>query len=140
MCLNKGRCYSGTEMAHTSNYRYRWKLLGTYGYQSVFRSRIRIQSRQWIRQEGKNDLLSIGCPFSRPRDKKIAIFDNKKIFSCKCFSIFAHRNPGSGSVFSLKCWIRIPNQWVRIRHTGTNDSWAGIQGPWGGGCTTVRGY
>jgi hypothetical protein len=30
-------------------------------------------------------------------------------------SIFGHQNPGFGSVFSLKCWIR--NQWIRIRNT-----------------------
>ena len=28
-------------------------------------------------------------------------------FSCKFFPIFGHQNPGSGSVFSLKCWIWI---------------------------------
>ncbi len=30
-------------------------------------------------------------------------------------SIFGHQNPGSGSVFSLKCWIW--NQLIRIRNT-----------------------
>ncbi len=50
----------------------------------------------------------------RPRDKYIAIFDKKKyitVFSAKIFSVFGHQNPGSGSVFSLKCWIRIPGSW-----------------------------
>ncbi len=39
-------------------------------------------------------------------------------FSCKFFLIFGHQNPGSGSVFSLKCWIRIRTHWIRIRNTG----------------------
>ncbi len=30
--------------------------------------------------------------------------------------ILGHQNPGSGSVFSLKCWIRI--KWIRIWNTG----------------------
>ncbi len=46
-------------------------------------------------------------------------------FSCKSFSIFGHQNPGSGSgvrigsgsVFSLKCWILIRIKWIRIRNT-----------------------
>ncbi len=38
----------------------------------------------------------------------IAFFDQKKI-QLYIFSIFGHKNPGSGSVFSLKCWIRIRN-------------------------------
>ncbi len=36
--------------------------------------------------------------------------------------IFGHQNPGSrsGSVFSLKCWIRI--KWIRIRNTKEKDT------------------
>jgi hypothetical protein len=32
------------------------------------------------------------------------------LISCKFFSIFGHQNPGSGSLFSLKCWI-----WIRTQ-------------------------
>ncbi len=36
-------------------------------------------------------------------------------FSCKfCFHFWSSK-PGSGSAFSLKCWIR--NQWIRILNT-----------------------
>ncbi len=45
-------------------------------------------------------------------DQKLSIF-----FSCKFFPIFGHQNPGSVLVFSLKCWIRIWNQWILIRNT-----------------------
>jgi hypothetical protein len=38
----------------------------------------------------------------------------KKFFdffpSCKFFPIFGHQNPGSGSAFNLKCWIR---NWIK---------------------------
>ncbi len=36
-------------------------------------------------------------------------------FSCKFITIFGHQNPGSGLLFSLKCWIRIWIKWIRIR-------------------------
>jgi hypothetical protein len=36
----------------------------------------------------------------------------------KRFPIFGHQNPGSGSVFSLKCWIRIRIKGIRIGNTG----------------------
>ncbi len=39
-----------------------------------------------------------------------------EIFFVYFFSVFGHRNPGSGLVFSLKCWIRIRIQWIRIRN------------------------
>ncbi len=42
------------------------------------------------------------------------------VFSCKFFSIFGHQNPGSGSVFSLKCWIRI--KWMRIRNAAFENT------------------
>ncbi len=42
----------------------------------------------------------------------------KQSFSCTFFSIFGRQNPGSGLVFSQKCWIRIRNQLIRIRNTG----------------------
>ncbi len=60
------------------------------------------------------DVLSL-----RPRDKLNCNFDQKNIlfFSCKFFSIFGHQNHGSGSVFSLKCWIWILNKLIRIRNT-----------------------
>jgi hypothetical protein len=35
-------------------------------------------------------LLKLGCPLWRPREKKIAIFDQNKI-------AFGHQHPGSGS-------------------------------------------
>ncbi len=55
----------------------------------------------------------------RARDKFIAIFDQKKKkkISCKHFPVFGHQNPGPGYIFSLKCWLRIRNQWIRIRNT-----------------------
>ncbi len=42
--------------------------------------------------------------------------------SCKFFFIFGHQNPGagSGSVFSLKCWIPIRIKRIRIRNTATD--------------------
>ncbi len=45
--------------------------------------------------------------YGGPGIGKFVVFDPNFFFSCKFFPIFGHQNPGSGSVFSLKCWIRI---------------------------------
>jgi hypothetical protein len=37
------------------------------------------------------------------------------------FSIFGHLRPGSGSVFSLKCWIRM--KLMRIRNPAVSGFW-----------------
>ncbi len=112
---------------------------------SGLRIRIRIQSGQliwiwiqeckkWPTKVGKN--LEISCfevldvlfrklkasyvtwmSFMEAKGKVHCIsWSKKKKFSAVNFSIFGHKNPWSGSVFSLKCWIRIRNTWIRIRN------------------------
>ncbi len=46
------------------------------------------------------------------------LLKKKKNFSCKFFKVFVYQNPGSGSLFSLKCliWIRIWIKWMWIRN------------------------
>ncbi len=59
----------------------------------------------------------------RPRISKLQFLIQKYgMFFCSAsnvFFIFSHQTPGSGSVsiFSLKCWIQIWNQWIWIRKT-----------------------
>ncbi len=85
-------------------------------YFSVFR--IRSQSGQWIR-------IRIWNPDRDQEDKivffKISFFEVLDVsfegWRAKAFTIFGHQNPESGSVFSLKFWIRIRTQWIRIRNT-----------------------
>ncbi len=48
--------------------------------------------------------------------------DPQPWFWLKNFPVFGHQNPGSGSVFSQKCWIRIRIKWMRIRNHGRNHS------------------
>ncbi len=50
-------------------------------------------------------------------------FDQKisKLFVTKFFSKFWSSNTRSGSVFSLKCWIRNRTQRIRIRNIGKNS-------------------
>jgi hypothetical protein len=66
-------------------------------------------------------LLKLGCPLWRHRDKKIAIVDQNLLKFFPAVNFFFNlflQNPGSrfrsgfgsGSVFSLKFWIRIENQ------------------------------
>jgi hypothetical protein len=52
-------------------------------------------------------------------------------FPTAFFPIFGHQNPGSGSVFSLKCWIRIRNRnkWIRLRITGQKHTLADSRFP-----------
>jgi hypothetical protein len=63
---------------------------------------------------------SLGILYGCLGISKLQIFFLKKIakfcFSCNFFLISGHikTNPGSVSVFSLKCWIRIRNLWIRI--------------------------
>ncbi len=58
--------------------------------------------------------------------KKILNFFSAVIF----FPIFGHQNPGSWSVFSLKCWI--PIKWIRMRDViqCSENSWSllGVSG------------
>ncbi len=63
-------------------------------------------------------LGSVNCTFFYQK--------NLIFFRCKFFSMFCHQNSGSfGSVFILKCWIRIRNQWIRIPNTAhSNSYWA----------------
>jgi hypothetical protein len=42
-------------------------------------------------------------------------------FSCNFFLFLTLINPGSGSVFSLKCWIRIRIKWIRIQNPGREE-------------------
>jgi hypothetical protein len=42
-------------------------------------------------------------------------------FSCNFFQFLTLINPGSGSVFSLKCWIRIRIKWLRIQNPGREE-------------------
>ncbi len=60
-------------------------------------------------------------------DKLKFLIQKKFIFFFSCnFSNFWSLKPririgsGSGSVFSLKCWIRIRMKWMRIRNPGSN--------------------
>ncbi len=76
--------------------------------------------------EGWSLLLRLGCLW-RPRDKKITIFDQKKIGKIfnYIFSIFGQiQFTWSPIRIHLKCRIRIqiPIQWIRIHNTGLIDS------------------
>ncbi len=92
---------------------------------------IRIQSSQWILIQhfmfwsAGWSLLRAECFFCSldVLYGGLGFFSN---FGCKYFSIFGHQNPGSGSgsVFSLKCWIRIRIKWIRIRNTALIRSMA----------------
>ncbi len=49
--------------------------------------------------------------------KKILYF----LFQLYIFFNFWPSNSGSGSIFRLKCWIRIRNQWIWIRNTAHSE-------------------
>ncbi len=73
--------------------------------------RIQIQSGHWIR-------IRIRNPDPDPGGQ-IVVFDTKICFlQLSIFSNFIKPwiRIGSGSVFSLKCWIRIRMKWIRIRN------------------------
>ncbi len=80
---------------------------------------IQIQLGQWIRIQ-----IRIRNPDPDPysesgsgsRSAKISCFEVLSVLFWEL--IFGHKNPGSGSVFSLKCWIRIHIKWIRIRNPG----------------------
>ncbi len=77
-----------------------------------------------LRVEGFSCSLDVLYGGLRIRLGKIAIFDqkiSKQFFRCNFFKFLIKlKNTGSGSpsVFSLKCWLRIRTQWIRIRNTG----------------------
>ncbi len=83
-----------------------WSMDQRQGFGSVFGIRIRIK-------ESKNEELDV------------LFWELKAFFQLNFFPIFGYQNPGSGSVFNLKCWIRIRVKRTRIRVTWCKSGWGG---------------
>ncbi len=78
----------------------------------------RSAGRSLLKAEGFSrtvDVLYGGLGLSK---LQFLIKKESDLFSCTFPPSFCHQNPGSRLVFSLKCWIRVRTQWIRIRNTG----------------------
>ncbi len=74
--------------------------------------RIRIQESQINADPDPGEPNQSGSGSRRAKSMGIRIRNTVCSSWDQCFG---HQNPGSRSVFSLKCWIRIRTQWIRIR-------------------------